>query len=175
MEQETKKCPYCGEEILAVAKKCKHCGEWLDEVEVENEEFEEEVDDEEYDETEEDPSDIQDQSTAKNYRLDIIIEVVGVLILLAVAFFTCPSKEKQKERMMEELRVEMRKELIHKHKAIPKSEEKLDKMIEKRWEISITNYGILSIGRLEELETGDNSFFSIGGLGMVYVRDLVLF
>ena len=31
MEQETKRCPYCGEEILAVAKKCKHCGEWLDE------------------------------------------------------------------------------------------------------------------------------------------------
>ncbi len=27
---ETKACPYCGEEILAVAKKCKHCGEWLD-------------------------------------------------------------------------------------------------------------------------------------------------
>ena len=29
------KCPYCGEEILAVAKKCKHCGEWLDEEEIE--------------------------------------------------------------------------------------------------------------------------------------------
>ena len=28
---ETKRCPYCGEEIMAVAKKCKHCGEWLDE------------------------------------------------------------------------------------------------------------------------------------------------
>lgn len=28
--EETKKCHYCGEEILAVAKKCKHCGEWLD-------------------------------------------------------------------------------------------------------------------------------------------------
>ena len=26
---ETKRCPYCGEEILAIAKKCKHCGEWL--------------------------------------------------------------------------------------------------------------------------------------------------
>ena len=27
--EETKKCPYCGEEILAVAKKCKHCKKWL--------------------------------------------------------------------------------------------------------------------------------------------------
>jgi ribosomal protein S27AE len=26
---ETKRCPYCGEEIMAAAKKCKYCGEWL--------------------------------------------------------------------------------------------------------------------------------------------------
>ena len=29
--EEVKRCPYCDEEILAVAKKCKHCGEWLTE------------------------------------------------------------------------------------------------------------------------------------------------
>ncbi|MDR2970590.1 MAG: hypothetical protein LBU83_01480 [Bacteroidales bacterium] len=28
--KEIKNCPYCGEEILAVATKCKHCGEFLD-------------------------------------------------------------------------------------------------------------------------------------------------
>lgn len=26
---DTKRCPYCGEEIKTVASKCKHCGEWL--------------------------------------------------------------------------------------------------------------------------------------------------
>lgn len=38
MEQETKTCPYCGEEILDKAKKCKHCGEWLNKDEEKDEE-----------------------------------------------------------------------------------------------------------------------------------------
>ena len=30
MNNETKQCPYCCEEINIAAKKCKYCGEWLD-------------------------------------------------------------------------------------------------------------------------------------------------
>lgn len=30
METTLKKCPFCCEEILEVAKKCKHCGEWIE-------------------------------------------------------------------------------------------------------------------------------------------------
>lgn len=29
MSEETRKCPYCGGEVLAIAKKCKHCGKWI--------------------------------------------------------------------------------------------------------------------------------------------------
>ena len=30
VSNKTKECPFCGEQIFAVAKKCKHCGETID-------------------------------------------------------------------------------------------------------------------------------------------------
>ena len=36
--EKKKRCPYCGEKIMADARKCKHCGEWLnDEAELDQE------------------------------------------------------------------------------------------------------------------------------------------
>lgn len=71
MEQETKTCPYCGEEIMAIAKKCKHCGEWLDEEENKDEE-EEEVDD--------------DFSPGVGYYVQKLLKrIVGTIILLIIA------------------------------------------------------------------------------------------
>lgn len=42
---ETKRCPYCGHEIMSAAKKCKHCGEWLEDKPQNNESEEKESND----------------------------------------------------------------------------------------------------------------------------------
>lgn len=40
--EDTKKCPYCGKEIKAIAKKCRYCGEWLDTMKSEEQKHREE-------------------------------------------------------------------------------------------------------------------------------------
>ena len=82
VSKEKKQCPYCGEEILAVAKKCKHCGEWLDEDENSNEE---EVNDEQ--DTDEEEEEAYDYSPSTgNFGNKILKRIAGTAIILLVAF-----------------------------------------------------------------------------------------
>ncbi len=167
MEQETMKCPYCGEEILAVAKKCKHCGEWLDEEEIEGEVVE----------TEEEESDSADDDSNWNWLYKVIFWV----IILAVAFFTLPSEEKQTERMMEELRVLVRKDIKNQTrnqdaftqalgKGMMKDKDVVDKLVHQRYAIKIDNYKVVSIINVKEKETGETRTCGFAGFGIIYIK-----
>lgn len=167
MEQETMKCPYCGEEILTIAKKCKHCGEWLEEEE------DEEV---EVDTTEEDESDSDDDS-----NWDWLYNIIVVLIILLVAFFTLPSEEKQTERMKEELRVLVRKDIKSQTcnqdvftqalgQGMMKDKEIVDELVRERYAITVNNYKVFSSITVKDKETGDTRTCGFAGFGIIYIN-----
>ena len=167
MEQETMKCPYCGEEILTIAKKCKHCGEWLEEEE------DEEV---EVDTTEEDESDSDDDS-----NWDWLYKIIAVLIILLVAFFTLPSEEKQTERMKEELRVLIRKNIRSQTRnqdvftqalgqGMMKDKEIVDELVRERYAIKVNDYKVFSTITVTEKETGDSRTCGFAGFGIIYIK-----
>jgi len=75
MAEQTKNCPFCGEEILAVAKKCKHCGKWLEE-----------------DTTSKKP--IVNKSKGKGI-LPIVVSLILLLVII-VGYFLFANDDKQK-------------------------------------------------------------------------------
>ena len=76
--EEKKLCPYCGEEILAVAKKCKHCGEWLDK--------------EENVETRIEPQYIPERNRAFKKWWIVILVILAIVIGLFIVVSTNQSK-----------------------------------------------------------------------------------
>lgn len=67
--EETKKCPYCGKEILAVALKCKHCGMWLD-----------------CDVKQSQPTEsYQGQKRSIGYGTKVFIAIIAIIILVIIA------------------------------------------------------------------------------------------
>ncbi len=63
MEQYTKKCPHCGQEIKSKAKKCRFCGKWLSEST-----------------SGASPVSKQSQSTTVKYLIFVAVVVVAILL-----------------------------------------------------------------------------------------------
>lgn len=92
--KETKRCPYCGEEIQLSAKKCKHCGEWLEEKEESSNGLTKEEIDEIVKEAHEE--------LEKESKIGKIIAYVAVAVIVAVVlYFTTPTEEKHRAKACE--------------------------------------------------------------------------
>lgn len=161
------KCPYCGEEILAVAMKCKHCGEWLEE--------------DEYEEVEVDTAEENKPDSDDDTNWDWLCNIIVWVIILAVAFFTLPSEEKQKEKMKEELRVLIRKDIKNQTRnqdvftqalgqGMMKDKKIVDELVRKRYAITVNNYKVFSTITVEEKETGEKRTCGFAGFGIIYIK-----
>ena len=67
--EETKKCPYCGKEILAVAKKCKHCGKWVDDDAKQPQSYQHH----------------QGQKQGVSYGTKVFLAIIAIIILVIIA------------------------------------------------------------------------------------------
>lgn len=79
--KETKKCPFCGGEILAVAKKCKHCKQFIEKKENKADEITKDID------TSSNTPAIKD----KKNQMIVAITIVAFIVIIIVGFVSCTS------------------------------------------------------------------------------------
>lgn len=162
---EYKKCPFCGEEILAEAKKCKHCGEMLEKI---------------------GKTEDHDPDT-----LDTIFEILGsigsligwgikIALILAIAHFTIPSEITHETRIKENIQ-----QLVRNYTADSSYNTETDVIdnlflngsinliFELKYDIEIEDHTFYAIGYIKDKSTGQRIQVSIAAFGMViWLNDL---
>ena len=91
---ETKRCPYCDEEIMSNAKKCKHCGEWLVKPPKTTEVQQKQKKDEEF----------TNAQIGFSALIVIILALLPIGILLFIAHATVPSESDHYDKVMDDVR-----------------------------------------------------------------------
>lgn len=153
MVMEEMKCPYCGETILAEAKKCKHCGEWLSE---------------EYAES------LSDDGDGGSFWG----KAISVILFLIIAFYTLPSdgdhlmrlKNATREAAVSNAYVGLEEEgaLVQAlEQSILGTDALMDTLVSSQYSFKIINLKVISIGYIQDKETGEKQLGSIAAFGIV--------
>ena len=150
-ETEETECPYCGETILAEAKKCKHCGEWLSE----------------------------ESEESNNQKKRGWSKILYVVVFFLIAFFTLPSDEVHLMQLKNATRVayvasvnaelEDNENLLVQLLGQVAMETNVirDSLVFSTYSFKIINLKILSIGYIQDKETGKKQLGSVAALGIV--------
>ena len=167
--EETKRCPYCGEEILAVAKKCKHCGEWIEQ----KTKAEDQEDSVKEDQTVEDDGNVW----------GCLGNVIVIAIICAVAWLTLPSDTRHKKELKADMRECIRdiaREYLEREDALTNilghavlnsktlSDYAIDAIMKQRLEMEIRNYKVISLGYIRDKQTGKEAVASVAVFGFVF-------
>lgn len=121
----------------------------------------------------------------------LLVKILGYAIAIAVIVgagaLLRPSDSRHREKIMDELRVSVKKELKREGnkalqqgdvfsygvgKAAMDKKEVVDAMIEDKFSIDVDNYVVFSLGKVKDTETDETKTVSIGICGFVLVKDI---